>query len=229
MDAPREELVDLLDRLEKAAGSPAYSDHLRGETRQTAARLRVRLEEGDFRVGDRILLDVEDQPLFSDTFAVGAGRVLALPQVGDVPVRGVMRGELESYLTEYLGRFLREPRVRAHPLVRVAIAGGVGRPGFHTVPSDIPITEVIMLAGGPSPNALMDKIRIDRGGRTVWEPGPMRQALMEGRTLGQLNVQAGDNIVVPERQLATTERTLRTFTLLLGVPLSIAAVLAIFR
>jgi protein involved in polysaccharide export with SLBB domain len=229
MDAPRPELVGLLDRLEKAANSPAYSEHLRAETRVKAAGLRERLEEGDFRIGDRILLLVENQPTFSDTFAVGGGQVLTLPQIGAVPLRGVLRGELEDYVGEYLSRFLREPSVRAHPLVRVAITGGIGRPGFHTVPSDVPITEVIMMVGGPSPTAEMEKIRIDRGERTVWEPGQMRQAVLDGRTLGELNVQSGDLIVVPTRREMTPERAVRTFTMLVGIPITIAALVALFR
>ncbi|MHC4108768.1 MAG: polysaccharide biosynthesis/export family protein [Planctomycetota bacterium] len=123
MDAPREELVILLNRLEQAANSPAYSDYLRSETRLRAARLRGRLEEGDFHVGDRILLLVENQPTLSDTFAVTSARELDLPEIGAVPLQGIMRGELQGYLTQHLGRFLREPRVRAHPLIRIGISG----------------------------------------------------------------------------------------------------------
>jgi protein involved in polysaccharide export with SLBB domain len=230
IDAPREQLVDLLDRLDQAASSPAYSEVLRAQVRQEAAVLRARLERGDFRVGDRILLRVENQPALSDTFVVASGLVLELPQIGDVSLRGVMRSELEPFLAEELGRFLREPHVRAHPTVRIAISGGIGRPGFHTVPSDIPIPDVIMLAGGPAQNANMEKIRIERGDRTIWEPDQLRQALIDGRTLGQLNVLAGDHIVIPQRATTTSaERTLRLVTVLMSTTITIVAFANIFN
>jgi protein involved in polysaccharide export with SLBB domain len=227
-DAPREELAILLNRLEQAANSPAYSDHLRSETHLRATQLRERLEEGDFRVGDRILLLVENQPTLSDTFAVNLARELELPEIGAVPLRSIMRGELQEYLRQHLGRFLREPRVRVHPLIRIGISGGVGRPGFHNVPSDIPVTEVIMLAGGPAGNAQLEKMRIDRGDQTIWEPDQMQQAMIDGWTLGQLNVQGGDHIVVPTGG-GSSEQTLRLTLLLLSVPVTIAALASIFR
>jgi protein involved in polysaccharide export with SLBB domain len=230
MDAPRDELADLVDRLDKAADSPAYSEVLRAQARQEAAALRARLETGDFRVGDRILLVVENQPTLSDTFVVANGLVLELPGVGEVPLRGVMRSELEPFLDAQLARFLREPRVRAHPTVRIAISGGIARSGFHVVPSDVPLPDVIMLAGGPAPTANMEKIRIERGGQTLWGPDQVRQALIDGRTLGQLNVLAGDHIVIPERAAANApERTLRLVTLLMSTTLTLVAFANIFN
>jgi polysaccharide export outer membrane protein len=230
IDAPREQLVGLLNRLDDAANSPAYSEVLRARVRQEAAVLRARLEEGDFRVGDRIFLAVENEPALSDTFVVASGLVLELPQIGDISLRGVMRSELEPVLTDRLSQFLREPRVRAHPTVRIAISGGIGRPGFHTVPSDLPLPEVIMLAGGPAPTANMENIRIERGDRIIWEPDQMRQALIDGRTLGQLNVLAGDHIVIPLRVTATAaQRTLRFVTFMLGTTLTIVAFVNIFK
>ncbi len=194
-----------------------------------AARLRERLEEGDFRVGDRILLQVENEPTLSDTFAVSSARELVLPEIGAVPLRGVMRGELQQYLTQYLGRFLRAPSVTAHPLIRVGISGGVGQPGFHTVPSDIPITEVLMLAGGPIPEAQLEEMRIERGGEVLWRPDEMRQAMIDGLTLGQLNVQGGDQIVVPRGGTVGVEQTLRIGFFILSLPVTVAALASIFK
>jgi protein involved in polysaccharide export with SLBB domain len=223
MDAAREELVALAGRLDRAANSPAYSDVLRQQVRGRAAQLRARLEAGDFRIGDRIFLAVENQPVLSDTFVVQNGLVLQLPQVGEISLHGVMRSELEPFLRDQLARFLREPHVRAHPTVRIAISGGIGRPGFHTVPTDVPFPEVIMLAGGPLPTANMDKIRIERGGQTILEPDQVSQALIDGRTLGQLNVLAGDHIVIPQRSTGSAEGTLRLVTLMLSTTVTIVA------
>jgi hypothetical protein len=85
-----------------------------------------------------------------------------------------------------------------------------------------------MLAGGPAGNAQLEKMRIDRGDQTIWEPDQMQQAMIDGWTLGQLNVQGGDHIVVPTGG-GSSEQTLRLTLLLLSVPVTIAALASIFR
>ena len=62
----REALQDLLDRLELTAQSPAYSSALRDRTRGEADLIRTRLQEGDFQVGDRILLVVENEATLTE-------------------------------------------------------------------------------------------------------------------------------------------------------------------
>ena len=57
-----------------------------------------------------------------------------------------------------------------------------------------------MVAGGPSPNANLDEVRIDRGTVRFLEGEALQEAMRNGLTLDQLNLQAGDQIVVPERR-----------------------------
>ena len=219
------------DRLMLFATSPAYSEMLRERTRQEAELIQARLTLGDFQVGDRILLSVDNQPALSDTFLVDQGPVLTLATIGDVPLRGVLRSELRTHLTQYLGRFLRDPIVRARGLVRISITGAVGRPGFYTVPGEMILTDAIMAAGGPAGNAKIDEIRVERGDSRVWEGDRLQQAMIEGRTLDQLNVRAGDRIVVPQGAggLGGAESALRAFTLLLSLPLTIFALTSILN
>ena len=218
------------DRLMLFATSPAYSEILRERTRQEAELIQVRLTLGDFQVGDRILLSVDNQPALSDTFLVDQGPVLTLATIGDVPLRGVLRSELKTHLTQYLGRFLRDPIVRARGLVRISILGAVGSPGFYTVPGEVILTDAIMAAGGPAGNANIDAIRVERGDSRVWEGDRLQQAMIEGRTLDQLNVRAGDRIFIPQRTggLGGVQGTISTLTLLLSIPLTIFALVSIF-
>ena len=114
----REDLQNLLQRLEQAAASPTYSQPVRDRARADAALLRTRLTEGDFQVGDRIMLVVEGEQALSDTFAVRDGRVLRLPTIGDVSLAGVLRSELEPHLLATMAKYLRDPVVRARSLIR---------------------------------------------------------------------------------------------------------------
>lgn len=196
----RAELQEILARYEETAGSSAYSGGLREQAAREAELIRTRLEEGDMRIGDRVLLMVEGQPTLSDTFNVVAGRLIVLPEMGRIPLEGVLRSELQSHLTEQIGRFVRDPVVQVRALVRLQILGDVGNPGFYPVPSDLLITDVLMLAGGPGASANIEGIEIRRGTETIWEAERLREALIEGRTLDQLSVRAGDSIFVPEKR-----------------------------
>lgn len=195
----RAELRTLLERLEEAASAPGYSGELRGQAAREASYVRERLEEGDFRVGDRVVLVVRGEPELSDTLTVTGSRTLDLPQIGPVSLDGVLRSELESHLTNALGQYLREPDVRAHALIRIAVLGSVGAPGFYTLPASALLEQALMAAGGPAARADIEDVRIRRGEQVVWEGELLQRAMVEGRTLDQLSLRAGDRIMVPER------------------------------
>jgi protein involved in polysaccharide export with SLBB domain len=196
----RAELQQLLTRYEETAASSAYSGSLRNQARDEAEIIRQRLEQGDLRVGDQISLNVEGHPPLQGTFTVVAGRLLVLPEIGEVPLTGVLRAELQPYLTSHLERFLVNPVVHARSLIRVEILGAVGRPGFYMIPSDMLLSETLMQAGGPAGNAALDRIRIDRGKETIWKGDRLRELMIEGTTLDQLSIRAGDAIRVPAQQ-----------------------------
>src|SRR5438034_6586175 len=67
-----------------------------------ARLIRSRLANGDFQPGDRIFLRVEGEQQLSDTFTVGPGPAVVLPEVGAVPLDGVLRSELQGRLQQQL-------------------------------------------------------------------------------------------------------------------------------
>ncbi len=221
----RESLEELLARYEQATRSTAYSEELRARARYEAGLIRVRLEEGDFQVGDQIQLAVEGQPELTSTFQVAPGRVLILPVIGEIPLKGVLRSELEDHLTKSLGRFIVEPKVRATSQIRISILGQVASPGFYVVPSEVPLTDALMLAGGPAQHAELTKIYVERGGERIWGGEALQAAIIEGRTLDQLSLRAGDRIFVPGNQQNRWE-TIRDILFL--VPPAIALLTIIF-
>ena len=166
----------------------------------------------------------------SDTFAVSEGHILVLQDIGEVPLEGVLRSELEPYVAEYLARYIRNPQVQARSLIPITIVGGVANPGFYTVPSQLRIDDALMIAGGPTALAQLDRLRIERAGRRIWEGAPLQQAIVDGRTLDQLNIRGGDQIHLPARggTLGSWYQSLRTFMLLLTIPAAIITMIAIF-
>lgn len=193
----RDDLQRLLTQHEQLLASRTHSAQFKDRVRREAEAIRTRLRDGDVQVGDQVALFVEGSEELSDTFTVRAGRVLFLPSIGDVPVGGLLRSEMERRLTEHLGRYIVNPVVRVQPLIRVAVGGQVGAPGFYTVPSEFLISDVLMAAGGPSATADLRRIYVERRGTRLMEGELLQQAITEGRTLDQMNFHPGDQVHVP--------------------------------
>src|SRR5437867_6829380 len=105
---------------------------------------------GDVQVGDRILLQVEGDDSLTDTFTVEAGPALKLRAIGSISLAGVRRADLETFLARELAKYLRNPVVHAHVLVRVSILGEVEHPGFCAGRADLVPGDAPVRAGGPT-------------------------------------------------------------------------------
>jgi protein involved in polysaccharide export with SLBB domain len=222
----REELTAALEQFEATATSPTADGAARARAQAEAAIVRDRLATGDIRVGDQIMLNVEREDSLTSTFTVRPGQILTLPGIGNVSVAGVLRSELEQHLTSELSKYIREPVVRAEALVRVTIAGEVGQPGFYGVQAERLLSDAIMSAGGPAANANLEKMYIERAGERIWTGEHLQQAIADGRTLDQLNLQAGDQIVVPARGQGMGTQMIGVIT---GVISAAALLVTIFR
>ncbi|HEX6967039.1 MAG TPA: SLBB domain-containing protein [Gemmatimonadaceae bacterium] len=205
---------------EKAATSGPADQ--RAAKRQEAAAIRERLKDGDFQVGDRIALTVYGGAApISDTATVRAGRTLELPNLPPIPLQGVLHAEIGDYLTAQLSRYIKHPTVQAIPLIRLGVLGEVKSPGFFSVPTDILVSDAIMRAGGPTGNADINKTTITRGKQEVWGDKALRQAIVSGMTLDQLNLRPGDALVVAKSGNHNLLQVLQVGGILLGVGLSI--------
>ena len=227
--ATRAGLDSLLGQLDAAQRSPAYSDELRDEAAREAGRIRARLDSGDFRVGDRIFLTVEGEQTLTDSFPVIEGPALNLPEIGRIALKGVLRSELNDHLVREIGRYVRDPRVRTRTLIRLLFSGAI-RQGFYSVPTNVPFTDAMMIAGGPTADAKLTGIRIERDGHPIWDGSRLQDAIIEGQTLDQMNLQAGDQIIIPNRPhgLGNLESPLRAFMILLSIPAGILGTIAVF-
>ncbi len=227
--ASRQSLDSLLQRMRLSAESPAYSQDLRDRASAEAERIEARLERGDFQVGDRILIVVEREEMLSDTFTVETGPAIVMPDIGSLSLSGVLRAELLERATAHIAQYVRDPVVRTRTLVRVLFEGAVGQPGFRTVPSDALLSDVIT-AVGLGTGARLDELVWERNGQRLLNSRELSQAIIEGRTLDELGIRAGDRLFVPEpgSGLSGLETPLRAFTILITLPATIFGLTRIF-
>ncbi len=157
--------------------------------------------EGDLHVGDRVILRVPGVPTLTDTFVVRAGRTLELPLIPAIPLAGVSRADLQHHMRAELARFVLDTSgVEVRSLMRVAVVGDVVAPGYYAVAPDALIGDVLMRAGGLGHTASPDRIVVRRGDSEIWSAKDLRKAIVAGRTLDELKLRAGDEIIVPTRR-----------------------------
>lgn len=195
----REELQAALDQIDKGLQSSAYSQSLRSAKQAEAAAIRERLAGGDLRPGDEIKVDVLAEPGLTSIYTVTASRTIVLPGGTEIPLKGVLRSEVQQYLTTQLKKFIIDPNVTATASVRLSMFGGINHPGFYNIPANMLLSLAIQnpsYGGGPANNAKWESSQILRDGKVVVDGPEFQQAVFKGRTLDQLNVQAGDEIRV---------------------------------
>lgn len=203
-------------QLESEAGTLAQQ----GKQAQ-AALIRQRLKDGDFQVGDRIAIVVRGDSTLSDTASVRAGRMLQLKNLPPIPLTGVLHSELQGYLTKQLAQYLKNPTVTVTPLVQIAVVGNVGHPGFFWVPADLTLTDVIMLAGGPTQTSNLNGTVVKRDNKDRLSDKQVQQAFASGATLDQLDMRAGDQISVPEAGKKDWVRILQVTAALAAVTIAL--------
>jgi protein involved in polysaccharide export with SLBB domain len=190
-----------------------------------AAAIHSRLTDGDFQPGDRIILAYFSDIAHSDTLVVRAGRVVDLPGKAVLELSGVLRSELKDRLAAELLKYVKAEAITVTPLTRIGVLGEVAHPGYFAVRSDIPITEAIMIAGGPTGSADMDRSFVRRESREYRSADSTRQAVATGLTLDQFGLTAGDEIVVGRQ----TQAFGGTVGATLGLAASIAAIFVAVR
>lgn len=178
-----------------------------------ALRIKARLAEGDFRRGDRVALMVQAESTLTDTFTVSAGPELVLPPptVGSLSLKGVLRSELESKLSEYVSRFRTNAVVRAQPLLRLSIQGEVTNGGIYAVPADAQIADALMAAGGTTEFAKANKVTIERNGKAIWQGSAF------DTDLDALGLRDGDQILVGSSRPGRGQDNLRMAALLISI------------
>jgi hypothetical protein len=215
----RAELTVLAIRADSSATKGDAGE--RARSAMLAASLRQRLRDGDFQVGDRIVVMVVSDAARKDTLVVRSGRLLELPDKIVVPLTGVLRSEIQDRVANEVLKYVKAQQVEVTPLLRVGVLGEVARPGYFAFASDLPLTEAIMGAGGPTATADLERSTVVRGNQLFRSAEETRTAIAKGLTLDQFGLSAGDELVIGRRRSVNPAS-------IIGMAGALASVAAVF-
>jgi len=180
-----------------------------------AFRLRSRLNDGDFDVGDVILVQIDGNPIVrNDSLTVQEGKVIRLAEpLGDVSLAGVLRSEISDLIRLRVDRFYKNEVVHVMPLLRLSASGALK--GFYRFRPDTPLSDALVRMGANGQGADISKIEIKRGNQRIWANPDVQSALTAGMTLAQLQLEPGDEICVA----TPSQRAWMTTVIQVGIPI----------
>jgi len=166
----------------------------------------VRAAEPGYRLnpGDMIRISVWKEEELAREAVVQPDGSVSFPLVGQVPAAGRTPAELQTEIVKGIEKYIPDAVVTVELVQakgnRVYVIGEVNRPGEYQLDRPISIVQAISLAGGFSPFADQDEIRILRptqgGGETSFLFDYDEVADGENLT-NNITLEPGDTVIVP--------------------------------
>lgn len=160
---------------------------------------------GNYEIGPEDVLDVSvwrEKDLQREVLVRPDGW-LTFPLVGNVEAAGKTPQQLENEIRQRLRKFIPEPvvtvTVKKIQGLKIFVIGRVGKPGEYMVGRYVDILQALTLAGGLTPFAKEDKIKVVRkkGGKEIIIPFDYSEVKKGKRLEQNITLRSGDVIVVP--------------------------------
>ncbi len=168
--------------------------------------------EGFYTLGrdDVIQVDVRNQPEFSGAFVIGFDGKIQYNYLGDIPVAGLTKYEVQQVMEKLLERFVRVPMVNVTILAYnskvVYVIGEVNAPGKFIMRGDaIKLREAILAAGLPTKTAALSRVHVikpdlnDPDIRVI----NVKRILYKGALKDDIDLTTGVIVVVPSTVWST--------------------------
>jgi polysaccharide export outer membrane protein len=149
------------------------------------------------RPGDIVRIRIWREPDLSGDFPVNESGIVVLPKLGEESVLGRPAATLASDIRAGYAESIAHNSIAVIFLRRVQVIGAVRTPGLYHADPTMTVGDVVALAGGPTPQAKIDRVELYRDGHLL--PGAVSNITMVGDT----PIRSGDQILVPERSWAS--------------------------
>lgn len=151
--------------------------------------------------GDILQVSVWHEPQFGEIVEVRPDGRISLPLISDVRVAGLTTAGAQNQLEGKLEEFVK------HPVVSVVVAevrskqvfviGQVQRPGPYPLLGTINVEQLIAEAGGATPRAKRKAVYVLRAGSSGKIPVNYKKILQGKNAWQNIELGAGDTVVVP--------------------------------
>lgn len=219
--------VFLLLTLISACGSSRQiqEDNARRHISESNSRIVQADSLYKIRPGDEIEILVWEQENFNTSATVGNQGNILIPLIGDVKVTGFTQSQLKRHLENRLSEYIRGDvnltvSLRSIDNMEVSVFGRVADPDNYQVVDETSIFKVLSMAGGPSEEANLRRVKIYRKtGDRNYDTIDLTYYLDNGRMDEAAMVLPGDVVYVPQRQNVVREMSdfLRDVVLLFGI------------
>jgi polysaccharide export outer membrane protein len=153
--------------------------------------------------GDVLTISVWKEKDLQGDVAIRPDGGLNFPLIGDIAASGKTIEQLRKEITAKLAKYVPDPVVTV--IVKqslgnlIFVVGKVNRPGSYPAIRDIDVMQALSMAGGPTPYASLNKIKILRRVNGELKVMPFKYSKVEkGENLEQnIILMGGDTIVVP--------------------------------
>ena len=166
---------------------------------------------------DILQITVRNQTDFSGNFIIGPDGMIQYNFVGDIHAAGLTKYQLKEILRRELERFVKGPEVSitiaSYRSKNVFILGEVARPGKYPMQGDsIPLRDAIAIAGLPTREAALRRVYVIKfnAEKVTHRKVDLFALLYKGRLKHNLNLIAGDIVVVPSTVPSEINRALNT-------------------
>jgi polysaccharide export outer membrane protein len=155
------------------------------------------------QAGDDLLISVWKEKDLQGEVMVRPDGGISFPLAGDLAAAGKTTTQVQKDLAAKLQKFVPDPvvtvMVKQTTGNKIYVIGKVNRPGEYPTNRSVDVMQALAIAGGPTPYASLNKIKILRRENGELKSIPFKYSRVEkGEDLQQnIVLQGGDVVVVP--------------------------------
>lgn len=162
--------------------------------------------------GDMLNIAVYGRPELSGQFQIAPDGTIIHPLYRNIVAAGVPMPELDQRIRTFLLGFQADPQFVIAPLFRVFVFGEVVKPSPLEIPPGTTLGQAIAIAGGPTPDARMDRIQVLRNLQ------PIHLDLTGGDSVAaSFTLESNDQVVVGRNSKVFRDVVVPTITFIGGL------------
>lgn len=153
--------------------------------------------------GDVLQVSVWKEPDLQLDLLVRPDGAISFPLAGEISTKNKSVSDLQAELTRRLTRYITDPVVTVSVTEvlgnKIYVIGQVNNPGAFVVNPQVDVLQALSMAGGTTPFADLDNIRILRRNESIQSALSFNyKEVIRGRNLAQnVMLRSGDVVVVP--------------------------------